>query len=77
MADLNYFVCTLGQAVEVNKKDPHQFKTINEFLDYQARVAPDRLAVGFPVPAIARENGQWESLILCTSINPYPPPARH
>ncbi|KAI4125879.1 MAG: hypothetical protein LQ338_004023 [Usnochroma carphineum] len=74
MADLNYFVCTLGQAVEVNKKDPHQFKTINEFLDYQARVAPDRLAVGFPVPAIARENGQWESLILSHNAADYSDP---
>ncbi|KAI4136432.1 MAG: hypothetical protein L6R39_007789, partial [Caloplaca ligustica] len=60
MADLNYFVCTLGQAVEVNHKRPHSFKTINGFIDHQAHVVPDSLAVGFPVPTADRSDGEWD-----------------
>lgn len=69
MDDLNYFVCTLGQAVEVKKRYPHQFKTINEFLDHQAQVIPASLAVGFPTPAANRDAGQWRSDLLCKHAN--------
>lgn len=65
MDDLNYFTCTLGQAVEVNKKNPHEYQTINEFLDHQARVVPERLAVGFPVPSSAGQDDKWDYMIFC------------
>ncbi|KAL8779128.1 MAG: hypothetical protein Q9213_007089 [Squamulea squamosa] len=58
MADTNYFVCTLGQAVKVNEESPHQFGTINEFLDYQAHVVPKSPAVGFPIPS-QDDNQEW------------------
>lgn len=48
--NLNYFTCTLGQAVEVNSARPHEFETINDFLDVQASRYPDLPAVGFPRP---------------------------
>ena len=48
--DLNYFVCTLGQAAALNARNPHQWKTINSFIDFQAQRFPDSHAVGFPVP---------------------------
>lgn len=62
MADLNYFVCTLGQALEVNVS-PHPYGTINNFLDHQAKVIPDRLAVGFPVPVTDEQ--EWHVDLLC------------
>ena len=46
---LNYFVCTLGQASEINEKGPHEFTTINEFIDFQAEHYPDSPAVGFSI----------------------------
>ena len=49
--DGNYFVCTLGQAAILNAKKPHSFKTINDFIDLQAREHPSSPAVGFPIPS--------------------------
>lgn len=62
MADTNYFVCTLGQAVAVNRTSPHGFETISEFLDHQAQVVPKAPAVGFPIPS--KSHGKnWESVV--------------
>ena len=54
-ADVNYFVCTLGQAAALNADKPHPFKTVNEFIDYQAREYPSHPAIGFPIPPKDRE----------------------
>lgn len=51
----NYFTCTLGQAASLGLTQPH--KTVNEFLDAQAKDHPDLPAVGFPVP---RKGQQWQ-----------------
>lgn len=62
--DLNYFICTLGQAEEINAKKPHPWKTINEFIDHQNRVCPKRPAVAFPVPPESQKpNSVWKSVI--------------
>ncbi|KAK7750271.1 putative NRPS-like protein biosynthetic cluster [Diatrype stigma] len=50
--DLNYFTCTLGQASQWKKRNqpgqqPAQFDTILELLDEQARLFPDKPALGF------------------------------
>lgn len=71
MCDLNYFVCTLGQAVKTNQNNPHQFTTINEFIDHQAHVIPGGLAIGFPVPTDSGYDGQWESIIFSKELSLY------
>ena len=48
--DINYFVCTLGQAKTLIAQKPHSFKTVNEFIDHQAEQYPSQPAVGFPIP---------------------------
>jgi hypothetical protein len=48
-SDRNYFVCTLGEAAEENKKHPHDFKTINELLDVQAQFEHQFPVIGFPM----------------------------
>ena len=63
LLDVNYFVCTLGQAAALNEKQPHSFKTVNEFIDLQARQYPARPAVGFPVPPKNKEtDNEWNSV---------------
>lgn len=64
--DLNYFVCTLGQAAAINNGHSQPFKTINDFIDHQARQFPTRPAVGFPVP---RKDGgeQWGQTVYSKS----------
>jgi len=47
-AEPNYFTCTLGQAVHVNKGEP-QISNINDFIDHQAATCGDKPAVGFAV----------------------------
>lgn len=74
MTTLNYFTCTLGQAVEINDKAPHEFRTINEFLRHQARVIPRAPAVGFPVPSeTVSDRSKWRHEVFST-IPPPPPP---
>lgn len=63
MADLNYFVFTLGQALESDFRTAHSFENINIFLDHQAKVIPDRLAVGFPVPV--PNDQEWRVNLVC------------
>ena len=66
--DQNYFVCTLGQAAELNAKRPHTFETINQFLDTQDATIPVAPAVGFPLPSLHDTGGRkWDYKILCGS----------
>ncbi|KAI4197126.1 MAG: hypothetical protein LQ350_006140 [Teloschistes chrysophthalmus] len=44
MEDINYFTCTLGQAIQVNGHEPIPYETIIEFLEYQAQIAPNQPA---------------------------------
>ena len=61
LVDVNYFVCTLGQASALNAEKPHLFKTINDFIDLQARQYPTRPAVGFPIPPKDKETSkEWD-----------------
>ncbi len=63
--ELNYFVCTLGQAAITNAENPHGFQTVNNFLDLQARLIPQNPAVGFPIPSKSRDGDtQWQQRIL-------------
>ncbi|MCJ1306953.1 hypothetical protein MMC25_000597 [Agyrium rufum] len=57
--DLNYFVCTLGQAAAFNATKPHSFKTINEFFD-ERRECKDP-AVGFPKITTTRQGEAGEA----------------
>jgi hypothetical protein len=54
--DLNYFVCTLGEALEVQQKSSHSYQTINDFFNLQKDSNPDVPAVAFPVPG---SNYEW------------------
>ena len=59
--DINYFVCTLGQAAVLNVRRPHAFKTVNDFFDLQAQKHPTNPAVGFPVPSEDKgADKEWE-----------------
>ncbi|KAL9131179.1 MAG: hypothetical protein Q9217_000832 [Psora testacea] len=44
---LNYFTCTLGEAIPLNERKPPLFHTISGLIDHQAKHNPDRPAVGF------------------------------
>ena len=55
LVDVNHFVCTLGQAAALNAEKPHSYKTVNDFIDLQARQNPIRPAVGFPTPPRNKE----------------------
>ena len=58
MADTTYFTCTLGQAAGLNARSPHEFKTITQFIDYQARACSKAPAVGLPIPPEG-EDEKW------------------
>ncbi|MCJ1478685.1 hypothetical protein MMC13_007366 [Lambiella insularis] len=61
----NYFVCTLGQAAKVNAQNPHEFKTINEFLDEQSVAISNSPAVGFPLPKQSNKSlEEWDYKVL-------------
>ncbi|KAL8728043.1 MAG: hypothetical protein Q9166_005643 [cf. Caloplaca sp. 2 TL-2023] len=77
MDDINYFVCTLGQAVKINNEFPHSFGTINDFLDHQASVIPHAPAVGFPIPSKDEPNGQWKYKIFTQSPQCQPSAIAH
>ena len=66
VVDVNYFVCTLGQAAVFNAEKPHAFRTVNELIDLQAQRHPSRPAVGFPIPPKDKNKDQdqeWEHAI--------------
>ena len=69
MAHLNYFTCTLGQAVTDNERNPHAYETIIDFLEHQAQAVPDDLAVGFPIPGSYGSEEAWDhrTLSMCYS----------
>lgn len=58
--EINYFVCTLGQARPFSPKTPHTF-TVNDFLDEQHIRVPDLPAAAFPKP---QEAGEWTAQML-------------
>ena len=61
---LNYFVCTLGEAAAINAKNPHPWKTINNFIDYQASKYSANPAVAFPAPSgSTHKDSEWGHLI--------------
>ena len=61
LVDVNYFVCTLGQAAVLNAEKPHSYTTVNDFIDLQARQNPIRPAVGFPAPPKTEETDtKWD-----------------
>ncbi|KAL8948748.1 MAG: hypothetical protein Q9222_005087 [Ikaeria aurantiellina] len=68
MADIKYFTCTLGQAAALGEKLPASIKTINDFLNHQVRVTPDRFAVGFALPNTKSTDRIWPFRIL-TDVN--------
>ena len=59
--NLNYFVCTLGQAAVWNEKHPHAFGNINDLIDERAQENSNAPAVGFASPeGKAALQGPWE-----------------
>lgn len=67
--EVNYFVCTLGQAASINHRNPHGFRTVNEFLDAQAQAIPNSPAVGFPtVPGQPKDKAEWDYLVLSAFV---------
>lgn len=46
--DPTYFTCTLGEAQIFNSKTPHQYETINDFIEYHYHHNPDLPAFCFP-----------------------------
>lgn len=67
--DLNYFVCTLGEAAIINNGNIQPSKTINDLIDHLARQFPYHPAVAFPIP---QENGgdQWGQKLYSESACP-------
>ena len=65
--ELNYFVCTLGQAAELKAKNPYEIKTVNDFFALQAYHYPEEPAVGFPLPKTGGNDRQWDYEVLSTS----------
>ncbi|KAL8895047.1 MAG: hypothetical protein Q9192_003881 [Flavoplaca navasiana] len=77
MADTTYFTCTLGQAAGLNDNSPHEFGTVIQFIDYQARACSKAPAVGLPIPS-KNEDGKWKYVVYSTSSGlPKPIPQTH
>ena len=68
VADLNYFVCTLGQAASIKAKNHRPFMQVNDFVDRQARYFPNHPAVGFPT---RYPNGEWDFVIISECFSPF------
>ncbi|KAL8839469.1 MAG: hypothetical protein Q9176_004465 [Flavoplaca citrina] len=62
MAATTYFTCTLGQAAGLNARSPHEFETITQFIDYQARACSKAPAVGFPIPSEG-DDEKWKYVV--------------
>lgn len=45
--NLNYFICTLGEAAIWNREHPHPFHTVNDLVDEQAKELRQRPAINF------------------------------
>lgn len=46
--NLNYFICTLGEAARWNRDYPHPFETLHDLVDHQAKELRQRPALNFP-----------------------------
>lgn len=67
--EVNYFVCTLGQAASINHRKPHSFRTVHEFLDAQARATPHSPAVAFPtVSGHQKNDAEWAHQVFSAFI---------
>lgn len=67
--EVNYFVCTLGQAASFNHRSPHSFRTVNGFLDAQAQAIPHSPAVGFPtLTGHQKDEAEWDYLVLSAFV---------
>ncbi|KAF4636169.1 hypothetical protein G7Y89_g1923 [Cudoniella acicularis] len=55
----SHFTCTLDHAAWRNVINPHSWKTINEFLDFQAEEHGSHLAVVFPRFHLVGEENDW------------------
>lgn len=63
--DVNYFVCTLGEAATINAVSPQPFETVNEFLKYQSQRVPNHAAVGIPIPSQLPDGPkEWDYTVL-------------
>ena len=62
MEPTNYFTCTLGEAVPLNKSNPPPWQTIPELLEHQAEHNGNTPAVGLPCAPTAGQDG-WEAKI--------------
>lgn len=69
--DTNYFVCTLGEAASIKSGNLPAYKTINDFLDYQAQQLSDFPAVAFPIPSHDQVGSEeWESSVFSILVSP-------
>ena len=60
---LNYFTCTLGEAVPLKSRDPVLFSQVNELIDHLAANNPNEAAVGFCYDMqYAYEPNEWTSV---------------
>ena len=68
--NLNYFVCTLGEAAEINTQNPRSWRTVNDFIDHQAEKFPKRPAVGFPISSHAtKKDSGWGFVVYSMEIS--------
>lgn len=67
--ETNYFVCTLGQAAELNTPEAKSQSTINDFFDEQCRKTPSLPAAGFPIPSKDKDNWSHYIFSKCASGN--------
>ena len=58
MEDLNYFVCTLGQAAILNAHNPHESETVSDFVDSMADEHDSMPAIGVPIPG---DEDPWQA----------------
>lgn len=71
--DLNYFVCTLGQAAEFKTLKQQSWATVNDFIDHQASAHPDDPAVGFPIPSDYKDSSaRWRFAVYSTWLERHP-----
>lgn len=59
----NYFVCTLGEAVQLQGQDAsaRKWKTVLELIDDQAEKIPDSPALGFATFKHLKSSQGWRS----------------
>lgn len=70
---VNYFTCTLDEAVHMNNPAAGSLATINDFIDFQAETKPHNFAVGFPLRQgsdedWSRELFSWSQRMLSSHV---------